>query len=205
VSCTTCRATFAALAGTKREEHALRLDQEEPRCRCQRISVSEHSPGPVHDTETLIRIVIVPYHINRKTGLLKASVLTHAGSIGMSVFREESASNDEIRAAAMTLVQNARKAKAPTAAGILGLLKINCGEIRTFCWERETDPCYCVYDTATKDAPAHADAFQRVANVSDQVRDARRNALFDRVKADLVTVDEFRGGLLKDLAPGSGA
>jgi hypothetical protein len=201
VSCTTCRTTFAALAGTDKKEHALRLDQEEPTCRCQRVSVSAHSPGPVDDTETLIRIVIVPHHVG-KMGSLKASVLTHTENIGMSVFREERATDDEIRATATTLVQNARKAMPAKPVGVLGLLRMKCAEIRTFCWEPETDPCYCVYDTAKEEAPAHADAFQRIANVPEEVRLARRIALFDRVKAHLITVDEFRDGLLKDLAPG---
>jgi hypothetical protein len=163
VTCASCKATFASLPDINRKEYALWLDQEQPLCRCQRISVSDHSPGPVEDAETLVRIVVVPYHFNRKTGSLKPSVLTHAESIGMSVFREERANNDEIRATAMTLVQNARAAMAAKPAGVLGLLRINCEAIRTFCWEAETDPCYCVCDTARADAPAHADAFQRVA------------------------------------------
>jgi hypothetical protein len=119
----------------------------------------------------------------------------------MSIFREERATDAEIRAAAARLVQSARAAR-PTA-GVLGLLRIKCDQIRSFCWERETDPSYCVYDTATESAPAHADTFQRIANVSTDVRDARRNALFARIKAQLVTVDDFRDGLLKDLAAGN--
>lgn len=203
MSCPTCQATFASLTSIDRTEHAFRLDQEEPECRCQRVSVSEHSPGPVDDMEALVRIVIAPQHIHRKTGLPKASVLTHAESIGMSVFREGLATNEERLSAAAILVQNSRKAN-PTS-GVFGLLRMKCEMLRTFCWKDDTIPSYCVYDTATKDAPAHADTFQQVANVPAGVRDARRAALFDQVKAGFVSVSEFRGGLLKDLAPKSGS
>lgn len=191
-------------------ERAEWLDRKEPECRCQRISVSERSPGAVHDAETLIRIAIDPDHFFRKTGLLKPSILIHAETRGMSIFREERATNDEIRTAAERLVANARafarqRRKSEKNIGVGGLLRMKCADIRTFCWEHETDPCYCVYDNASRNNPAHAAAFQRIANVALAVRDARRNALFERVKAALITVDEFRDGLLKDLAPDSEA
>jgi hypothetical protein len=110
VSCTSCGTTFAALANINTKGRAQWLDQQEPGCRCQRISISEHSPGPVDDTEILIRIVIAPYHVHPKTGSPKASALTHAESIGMSLFREGRATDNEIRAAAEQIIRNARAA-----------------------------------------------------------------------------------------------
>jgi hypothetical protein len=192
------------------KEHALWLDREEPGCRCQRVSVSGLSPGPVADSETLIRIVL-PQHIFQKTGLLKPSVLTHAESRGMSVFREERATDDQIWAAAERIVRNARAVALKQGknkeknVGVRGVLRMKCKDIRTFCWEDEADPCYCVYDNASRNAPAHAAAFQRIANVSAGLRDARRNALFERLKGAFLPVDQFRGGLLKSLAPERGS
>ena len=169
--------------------------------------MSEHSPGPIEDTETLVRIIIIPDHVQGSTGLPKASVLTHAQSIGMSVFRDGLASDDEILTAAKQLVHNARAAALRQGknkdknVGVFGVLRMSCGEIRSFRLAGEPDPSYCVYDTATRAAPAHADAFQRIANGPPEVVDARRNALFECLKAGFVSVDQFRGGLLKSLAP----
>jgi hypothetical protein len=195
------------LAKVDAKEHAQRLDQDEPGCRCQHFSVSEYSPASVDNAETLIRIVIVPHHIHTKSGSPRAAVLTHAENIGMSVFREERATNDEIRATAERLVHNARTAALKQGKnkekeiGVFGVLRVSCGEIRSFRLAGEPEPSYCVYDTATEAALAHADAFQRIANVSPEVILARRTALFDQIKGSFVSVDEFRGGLLKSLAP----
>jgi hypothetical protein len=192
------------------KERALWLDRQEPGCRCQRISISERSPGAVADAETLIRIAIEPDHFFRNTGLLRPTILLDAENRGMSVFREEQAADAEIRAAAERIVANARtfarnRRRNENNIGVGGLLRIKCCDIRAFCGQGETDPCYCVYDNASRNSPAHAAAFQRIANVSAEIRDARRNALFERIKDDLRTVDQFRGGLLKDLAPGNRA
>jgi len=127
--------------------------------------------------------------------------------IGMSVFRDGLASDDEILTAAKQLVHNARAAALRQGknkdknVGVFGVLRMSCGEIRSFRLAGEPDPSYCVYDTATRAAPAHADAFQRIANGRPEVVDARRNALFECLKAGFVSVDQFRGGLLKSLAP----
>jgi hypothetical protein len=152
----------------------------------------------------LVRILVAPQHKDRKTGLPRSAALTHAETIGLSVLREERATGGEIPSVAERLVANARM-NGSKKAGVFGVLRINCNAIRTFCWDAESNPTYCVYDTALQVVPSHSDAFQRVAGVPDGVPDARRNALFERVKAGFVPVADFRGGLLRDLAPGSGA
>jgi len=204
VTCARCRATFAALGSESTIQHALRLDEQEPLCRCQGVSVSEHSPGRVEDAETLIRILVAPQHIDRKTGLPRAAALTHAETIGLSVLRDR-ATNNEILSLATRLVQNARSNQAnPDKAkkvGVFGVLRMACNAVRAFRWEMEVKPSYCVYDTALEQWRSHADAFQRVAGALDGVPDARRNALFELVRGGFVSVREFRHGLLKGLAP----
>jgi hypothetical protein len=208
VSCATCKATFAAfgeLTSAERATMALRLDTHEPECRCEGVSVSDHSPGPVEDAEVLVRILVAPQHIDKKTGLPKSAALTTAGTIGLSVLREDRASDDEILRLATTLVQNARsKAGKPERAkkiGVFGVLRMACSIVRNFVWIGESKTSFCVYDTAREVWPSHADAFQRIAGAPDGVPDARRNALFEHVKNGFVPVGQFRNGLLNDLAP----
>ena len=208
MSCATCRETFAGLRSVDpTSDCAHWLDQREPQCRCQVVSVSEFSRCPVENEETLVRIIVAPQHLHRRTKEPKATTLTHAQTIGMSVFRENLATDKEILDAAKTLVARARASAArggrgdEKKVGVLGVLRMTCEQIRTFRWETEPDPCFCVYDTATRLAPAHADAFQRIANVSPEVQDARKNALFAHIKSGFLPVEKFRNGLLAGLAP----
>jgi hypothetical protein len=204
VSCANCQATFAALESEEYKERARRLDEQEPGCRCQLVQVSKHSPGQVENTEVLVRILVAPQHMRRKTGRPRSAALTDAERGGLSVFREERATDAEIRKVAEDLVFSAR-ARQGKGAGVFGVLKMECVKVRNFCRDTEKEPCYCVYDSALERLPSHAEAFQRIAGVEDAIREDRRNTLFELIKAGFVPVDEFRDGLLKDLAPGLGS
>jgi hypothetical protein len=204
VGCATCLATFAALeTHESTKERAARLDELEPNCRCQAVSVSEHSPGCVGDGEALIRILVAPQHTN-KNGHPRAASLADAERGGLSVFREHLALDEDILIIARELVGKARAIQGKKA-GVSGVLRIECNTLRSFCLHPENEPCYCVYDTALQNRRSHAEAFQRVAGLSAGVADTRRAALFDRIKACFIPVDEFRGGLLKSLAPERGS
>lgn len=199
--CENCKATFALLEGgsVKSSDRALELDQREPLCRCQKHSVSEHSKGPVADNEVLIRLLVAPQHMHKKGGP-KAGALSDAESHGLSLLREDTASDKDIRDLAEFLVSRARKNNGEKA-GLFGVLRMSCATIREFCAPDEDKPCYCVYDTGLKDRTCHAEAFQRVANSDKAVHDLRRNNLFSVVRTTFVPTSEFRGGILNDLAP----
>jgi len=156
----------------------------------------------VSSDETLIRLLVAPQHM-KKGGGPKAAALTDAERAGLSVFRECHATDDEIRKVAENLVETARVAQGNKGdkAGVFGVLRVPCVTIRSSKAPSDTAPAYCVYDTAEKDIPSHAEAFQRVAAASDGLPDERRRILFDAVKSEFVAVDKFRGGLLDDLAP----
>lgn len=198
MTCASCRATFANLE-CEGSERARLLDEKEPGCRCQLASVSDHSPGRVTETEFLLRVVVAPQHVT-KAGLPRAAALTDAERGGLSIFREAHATDEQIFAVARQLVDKAR-ARQGKKAGIRGVIRIECASVRSFCEESDDTPCYCVYDTGTMDTPSHAEAFQRVAGVDASVCEGRRRGLFNRVKAGFISVDEFRDGLLRSLAP----
>jgi hypothetical protein len=208
VSCATCKDTFAALAALKGTQQftqtALQLDAREPECRCEGTSVSNHSPRMVSNTEYLLQILVTPAHIDKKTGQPKATALSHAETIGLSVLREGHATDDEIKSTAKILVENLKSksdVKNLSKIGVFGILRLNCGILRDFVSPEENSSCYCVYDTAFVEVPSHADAFQRIENAVDGLPDARRRALFEQVKKDFIPVQQFRNGLLNELAP----
>jgi len=203
--CADCRATFTLLdRGEHFQRRALLLDQTHPECVCQTQSVSEYSTGPIDGDEILVRILVAPQHMDRKGGP-KAGALTDAERSGLSLFREEQATDAEIRKVAEGLVERARAANLgkPEKAGVFGALRMKCSVIRCLKIEQDPAPPYCVYDTALKETPSHAETFQRVAGAPLELCDERRRALFNLVKADFVPVALFRSGLLLDLAPKS--
>lgn len=202
MSCVECRATFDALDADDQpgqECRVARLDRAHPDCRCQDHSVSPHSVGRVEDDEVVARILVAPYHIDKKTGLPRASALSGAESSGLSLFRDAHAKDDEIRAVAVGLVENARKAQGDKA-GVFGVLLMRGSVIRRICREGEA-PCYCLYDTGLAYNPSHAEIFQRIADVATPIHLDRRRLLFGAVKDTFVPVKDFRDGLLADLAP----
>ena len=131
----------------------------------------------------------------------KAASLSHAESQGLSIFRDGHASNREILENAEQLVIRARQNNPNQKVGVFGVLLIPCQVIRTHVGQGEDDPCYCVYDTAEKDKLAHGEAFQRIAGVDKSIQDARRNALFEKLRVTFVPVAQFRDGFLAHLAP----
>lgn len=199
--CTDCRTTFAALkACNPSSERAQKLDAAQPECRCQGHSVSPFSHGPVGDDEILIRVLVAPQHMDKKKKLPRAAALSDAERAGLSVFRELEATDQEIRGVAEKLVERARATQG-SKAGVFGVLRMVCRDVRLCRSEEDVSPAYCVYDTAEKEIESHAEVFQRVHQADDSLKDARRLALFNVVKTAFVSVGDFRKGLLKDLAP----
>jgi len=133
-------------------------------------------------------------------GLPKGAALSDAERRGLSMFREVQATDKQIREVAQNLVDRARQANG-LKAGVFGVLRIRCGDIRDCLTPPEQEPSYCVYDTAKRDKPSNAEAFQRVHNCEKGLRDLRRNTLFAKIESHFVPVKEFRSGLLADLAP----
>ena len=116
--CTACNATFSALdLPSFSKDRAACIDKEQPHCRCEDVSVSVYSSGPVENHETLIRILVAPQHMNRKRKP-KSAALTDAKRGGLSMFREDQVTNEQIRIVAEGLVTRARKSDA--SAGVFG-------------------------------------------------------------------------------------
>ena len=202
VTCAGCRSQFARGTPDENRQIAERLDSEYPTCACQNFRMSDLSTGPVLHEEVLLRILVAPQHRHKKKPLPRAACLTDAESSGLSVLRMTQATDEHVRNTAIGLVERARINQAvPDKAGVFGVLQMTAREIRYFIAEGETDQCYCVYDTAEPSLECHAEAFQRVAGSEDTVRSNRRRGLFELVRSSFIPVEDFRHGLLADLAP----
>jgi hypothetical protein len=197
-----CRRTFRALEkALPSRSRASILDSERPNCRCEKASVSPHSPGRIEESEILVRILVAPQHIRPKTGRPRAAALSDAETHGLSLIRERTATDEEIRATAEMLVARARQANGDKA-GVFGVLRMTCSTVRGFRYAQEIEQCYCIYDTALPEQRSHAESFQRVAGAEDGISAQRRERLFDQLQETFVPVQDFRDGLLSDLAPG---
>lgn len=123
MGCAECRASFAALEMLDdSRRRATEIDRAQPNCRCQPFSVSEFSAGVVINSEKLIRILVAPQHMNNKRAP-KAAALTEAETHGLSLLRDEVATDDEIVEVADGLVTRARRS-ANAKAGVFGVLLI---------------------------------------------------------------------------------
>ncbi len=196
-----CRATFQDMeppfVDKRRAQH---LDQQHPLCACQPHCVSEHSTGPVLDAEVLIRILISPQHMHRKRAEPMPASISSAELSGLSVFREDQATDTQIRRVAEDLVTLARQ-NGNAKAGVFGVLRFSCDAPRYLVIPLEDQPGYGVYDTGLKDNPSHSEIFQRVNGVAENIKLGRRTALFALIKQTFLSVADFRSGLLNDLAP----
>jgi hypothetical protein len=130
----------------------------------------------------------------------RAAALADAEVGGLSVFREDIATDNELRRVATGLVNRARQSH-NTKAGVFGVLRITCESVRKFADSASGVPSYCVYDTALHDLKSHSEIFQQVYKVDGPVRDQRRTEFFRLLEPGFVPVQDFRNGLLADLAP----
>ena len=177
------------------------LDELVGDCACENCSLS--SFGPVHADETLLRIVVSPWHVHRKKGTVYAAVLSGAEKTGLSTLRASHATEAELTRTAEELTNSVRE-KDPSG-GVFGVLALNAGVIKREGLQELSGSTFCVYDTALKLKPAHADICQRTSGTPPNTQQARRQELFKKVERTFVPVSRFMGGLLMPWAAASAA
>lgn len=142
-----------------------------------------------------------PFHVDRKKGVMLKGAISVAETSGLSVLREEQATDQEIRHTAETLVMKARAANNPKA-GVYGVAKFTCKMVRKFRYYLDFNTSYCVYDTALANSRAHAEVFQKIHGVEKTVVEERRRLLLSDLNLlGVVEVACYRNGLLSYLAP----
>ncbi|WP_204103248.1 MULTISPECIES: hypothetical protein [Spirulina sp. CCY15215] len=129
----------------------------DPQCTCETISVSNDSPKIVEDEERLIRQIYSPIHIDEETGNIKPLAFNDVKDKGMSVNRKTYCSKEELlRKIQSKLNLDKKRGKDRT---FFGAIQAICHDIRSI----KTDDdrrAFCVYDTANKNNVSHADICQ---------------------------------------------
>ncbi len=114
---------------------------------CERQSVSEYSPGPVRDTEDLVRLCL-PRQI--RGGRIDLSSLGGTDGRGVSVIRCAYVSKEEL-----DLKREAFAGKHGVAADDVRLAKVLCRKVRDIEWAGRQG--FNIYDTAGETDLSHAD------------------------------------------------
>jgi hypothetical protein len=149
MSCELCR---AALSHPDDQEiaaklHAACMDV----CGCERYTLSDLSPGPVHDEELLNLIISDPQGI--KDGKTPhPGILVQIDQAGLSVLRD-AASNEEFEITIRELKE--RSEQKGGERYFFGICAFKARSIRVSGDRR----FLCVYDTALDNKPNHADVF----------------------------------------------
>lgn len=141
-----------------------------PDCACENASMSQHSPHPVQQEETIARMVCIPMHVNKKKPELLPSFFNHAFSYGMSAQRLEKASDAELADWVSGFVSGADDRV------WLGYIQASCKTIREVLRPNLASRAFCVYDAALESNPAHAEVCSSHRIIEDADRlEARAN------------------------------
>lgn len=130
------------------------INSAAPDCACEKNSMSFYSPGVVESSEQLALFIFDPIFKLDKNGKAKPNAFSHIKSKGRSVQRHDIAKNNELISFANNFLtgQNDRVWK--------GVLLANCDAVRAIKLNDSTNRFLCVYDTAEKENPAHAEIGQ---------------------------------------------
>lgn len=146
---------------------------QEDDCPHEATSVSQYSPGPVANAETLARQIFTPHHIDVATGEVNAAAFSDAKDKGLSVNRVEHTTKADL------VARGQQKAVAAQQAGkereFVGIIESSCADIRAI--QSSGRRAFCVIDTALEDNTSHADVCQVPLSPKDG-RSARK-ALMD--------------------------
>lgn len=157
--------------------------------------MSKHSLGVVEDSEQLALFIFLPMLQVDKTGKAKPNVFSHVHKKGRSVQRDELATSKELTNFVTSFLEagNDRIWK--------GVLLGQCGEVRNLKDISSTNRAVCVYDTAERKNPAHAELCQS-QHISEADGPTLRAALFEAFgKGVIKSPHEYRdGGIWKSLS-----
>lgn len=142
-----------------------------PNCSCENFTSSEHSIGPVTDQEILVRIATSPLFVD-KAGKIKPNIFSHIFTVGCSVQREGLATNKEL----IELISKFVASKADNAWE--GALIAKCSELRGIFVKSNNSRAVCIYDTAEKENPAHAEISQAQIAMSEEDITELRHDIF---------------------------
>jgi len=153
-----CQAFFTQHAKT--DAKAIELLNTGKALEFEHLSASEHSPGPVDDTEYVLRLVLNPIHVNPADGTLKPSLMSDVKSRGGSVQRLAHVSREAVIEGGRAHAErkNAAAGDNAQARSVFGTVKLPVQRIREVI-VTNNGRAFGVFDTAKKTDPSHANIF----------------------------------------------
>ena len=128
------------------------LGKVHPRCECEVVSVSEHSPGPVVDGETLLSVVTSEGFVAHD-GRVEPTLIDSRMSNGISTDRKVHTTLQAYDLRAKKLVEeNPKKTN-------LGSIELSVERIR--CIKHESERAIAVYDTGLLENKSHVQKCHR--------------------------------------------
>jgi hypothetical protein len=158
------------------------INSRAPSCSCEKYRMSRYSPSIVENSEHISLFVFLPMH-KTKDGKALPSIFSHVHLLGRSVQRESVATKTE-------LIEFTQKfLNADIKRVWEGVLLAKCDDIRNIKLDETLNRSVCMYDTALKDNPAHAEICQ-----TQHIEEADQNELRHQL---LVTFDN--GNIVKPI------
>jgi len=160
------------LRSDPRESRCRRLHNEHPDCRCELESGAAGSPGPVRDSEPMVRIIYSPNLWDAENGVVKTAAFSEAETCGMSVVRLEHATDEMLQQQVTTRIE------AKPGREFIKLVKAKMAELKEIDFEGRR--AFCCYDTPMDGNIAHADICQAHPADRKSVRAGLRRQLQKR-------------------------
>lgn len=151
--------------------------------------MSEFSPGRVAASEQLARFVFSPIHV-RKNGKVKPALFSHVCTKGCSVQRDSIATTEEIATFLRRFLD--RNSRCTWS----GVLLASCADVRGILINDSNSRAVCVYDTAERGNPAHAEMCKTHHVVDEADRLELNKKLLEAFgQATVVVPDRYRDGM----------
>jgi hypothetical protein len=124
-------------------------------------SASIHSPGPIDNSEELIRYWLNPIHYDSVKRELKPTAFDEATRFGASINRLNHISHSEVKGIAQARVDswNADRGEKP-AREVIGYSTFKASEVREIFSGPDSRRALAAYDTALTDDKSHGDVCQ---------------------------------------------
>lgn len=189
---TACLELFArsGLSGVALQEA---VEERFPAGDCEAVKVSEYSPGPVEDHETLVRLVLHPIHVDERTGVVVSVAFTDVWKSDLSVFRDERASLEEIQFAVEQMKATGLRKTPPRERRVVEVRSARVAAVRYDMMPKAKARAFRVYDTGEKEKPHHASVFLTKAARIELSEKSVRKRLFELFG---VVAGKYRDGLV---------
>ena len=149
----------------------------------EKLTASEHSPGPVNDEETLCRQIFSPIHVDADTQQLKPTAFDDASNKGLSTDRLAFCDLEAVKTTGVRRAEESNQGlSADKQRALHSVALINTRDIRLITYDIKR--AFGVYDTGLPHNQFHADVCQLA--IGKQAGRSVRSKLIDLAKVEII-------------------